>query len=642
VPPTSAGNYTVIATVAEDANYNQASSSPTAFTIAKGTLVLSGITATGITQGQTLSASTITGTAKNAAGANVAGTWSYQNPSNTPSVGTGNHNVVFRPSDSDNYNSANDTVSVTVTPASSGGTTSALLVANFNDISSTPNDVQYQTGLPIVSGALPNGWDKEGPDPVSMVNYGTTAANWAVMIQQANSITLTSGINANESGVAYRVSFDLGATVGSKSGSATQSIDRMGLRVVDNGNDWVASAEIAPGDWTGTQTFTRRSFNYMGTGSGPVRLRVEDTSFSAVSARFVGAMDNIAITPFTENLISGPTKIAATTTIPLNGGVGAVSEIVDGLDLNSDGTGGFGPNASTGVIILTLDKAYDLESFILASGIGGSGDGINPFNLVFKNAAGAVILRKDGLNATSSGGMAEEIIFSSPIPGVKEVNLEIVDVRLSRIEIREVAFRSVPSTASVTKTTPTISAAPSASTIIYGQSLSLSTLTGGTTSVPGTFAFKTPSTAPNAGVAQNFKVIFTPTDTASYELVEIDVPVTVNKAPLTIKAEDKQRRFGENNPPLTLTYTGFVLGQDATALEAQASASTEANNNSDRGGYDIVVEGGSSANYAITRESGRLEVIWGQPVVTKNPAASTLTYGQTLLDSLLTGGEASV
>ena len=228
-------------------------------------------------------------------------------------MGTGNYNVVFQPNDSSNYNGANGTVSVTVTPASSGGTTSALLVANFNDISSTPNDVQYQTGLPIVSGALPNGWDKEGPDPVSMVNYGTTAANWAVMIQQANSITLTSGINANESGVAYRVSFDLGATVGSKSGSATQSIDRMGLRVVDNGNDWVASAEIAPGAWTGTQTFTRRSFNYMGTGSGPVRLRVEDTSFSAVSARFVGAMDNIAITPFTENLISGPTKIAATT-----------------------------------------------------------------------------------------------------------------------------------------------------------------------------------------------------------------------------------------------------------------------------------------------------------------------------------------
>ncbi|NDA10983.1 MAG: hypothetical protein EBZ07_09130, partial [Verrucomicrobia bacterium] len=194
-PPTDAGTYTVLATVAEDANYNQASSSPTAFTIAKGTLVLSGITATGITQGQTLSASTISGTAKNAAGANVAGTWSYQNPSNSPSVGTGNYNVLFRPNDSENYNSANGTASVTVTP--SAAFVQPLLAANFDDITSVPNDVQYQTGLPIVSGASPAGWDKLGLDALWLVNHGTTAANWAVMMPAGNNMTLTSGINAN-------------------------------------------------------------------------------------------------------------------------------------------------------------------------------------------------------------------------------------------------------------------------------------------------------------------------------------------------------------------------------------------------------------------------------------------------------------
>ncbi|NDE47301.1 MAG: hypothetical protein EB006_14930, partial [Betaproteobacteria bacterium] len=365
-----------------------------------------------------------------------------------------------------------------------------------------------------------------------------------------NNMTLTSGINANDLGVAYRVSFDLGAAVGNKANTATQTSDMLALRIIDEGNDWVAQTEMAPGAWAGTQTFTRRSFTYLGIGSGPVRLKVESSANATSSAIFVGAIDNITITPFAENLISGSTKITATTTIPLNGGVGAVSEIVDGLDLNSDGTGGFGPNASTGVIILTLDKAYDLESFILANGINGSGDGINPFKLVFRNSAGAVILEKDGLNAGNWITTAQEFNFSSPILGVKQVELEIFDVFFNRIEIREVAFRSVPATASVTKTTPTISAAPTASTITYGDTLSSSTLTGGTASVPGAFAFKTPATTPNAGVAQNFKVVFTPTDAASYELVEIDVPVTVNKAPLTIKAEDKQRRFGENNPPL--------------------------------------------------------------------------------------------
>ncbi|NBP40912.1 MAG: hypothetical protein EBV34_21280, partial [Betaproteobacteria bacterium] len=407
---------------------------------------------------------------------------------------------------------------------------------------------------PIVSGASPAGWDKLGLDALWLVNYGTTAANWAVMMPAGSNMTLTSGINANETGVAYRVSFDLGATVGTNASSATQTSDMLALRIIDEGNDWVAQTEMAPGAWTGTQTFTRRSFTYLGTGSSPVRLKVESSANATSSAIFVGAIDNITITPFAENLISGSTKITATTTIPLNGGVGAISQIVDGVDLNSDATGGgFGPNASTGVIVLTLDKAYDLESFILANGIGGSGDGINPFNLVFKNAAGAVILRKDGLNATSSGGMAEEIIFSSPISGVKEVNLEIVDVRFSRIEIREVAFRSVPATASVTKTTPTISAAPTASTITYGQSLSAATLTGGTASVAGAFAFKTPSTTPNAGVAQNFKVVFTPTDTANYELVEIDVPVTVNKAAATVNVSDLNQVYNGSPRPVTVT-----------------------------------------------------------------------------------------
>ncbi|NDE55103.1 MAG: hypothetical protein EB069_11170, partial [Actinobacteria bacterium] len=386
------------------------------------------------------------------------------------------------------------------------------------------------------------------------------------------------------------VSFDLGAAVGNKANTATQTSDMLALRIIDEGNDWVAQTEMAPGAWAGTQTFTRRSFTYLGIGRGPVRLKVESSANATSSAIFVGAIDNITITPFAENLISGSTKITATTTIPLNGGVGAVSEIVDGLDLNSDGTGGFGPNASTGVIILTLDKAYDLESFILANGINGSGDGINPFKLVFRNSAGAVILEKDGLNAGNWITTAQEFNFSSPILGVKQVELEIFDVFFNRIEIREVAFRSVPATASVTKTTPTISAAPTASTITYGDSLSSSTLTGGTASVPGAFAFKTSATTPNAGLAQNFKVVFTPTDTANYELVEIDVPVTVNKATATVNVSDLNQVYNGSPRPVTATTVPSSL-----AVSVQYNGGTTVPTNA--GDYSVMATV-SDANYS--------------------------------------------
>ena len=87
----------------------------------------------------------------------------------------------------------------------------------------------------------------------------------------------------------------------------------------------------------------------------------------------------------------------------------------------------------------------------------------------------------------------------------------------------------------VTKATPTITALPTAASISYGQTLVSSTLSGGSASVPGTFAFTTPSTAPSAGTGSQ-SVTFTPSDTAKYNTVTTSVSVTVNKATPTITA----------------------------------------------------------------------------------------------------------
>jgi hypothetical protein len=78
----------------------------------------------------------------------------------------------------------------------------------------------------------------------------------------------------------------------------------------------------------------------------------------------------------------------------------------------------------------------------------------------------------------------------------------------------------------VNKATPTITTAPTASAITYGQTLVSSTLGGGVASVPGSFAFTTPATAPGAGTASQ-NVTFTPTDTTDYNTVTVSVDVTV-------------------------------------------------------------------------------------------------------------------
>jgi hypothetical protein len=89
-------------------------------------------------------------------------------------------------------------------------------------------------------------------------------------------------------------------------------------------------------------------------------------------------------------------------------------------------------------------------------------------------------------------------------------------------------YTSVTGTVSVTvaKATPSITTGPTASSIVYGQTLASSTLSGGVASVAGTFAFTTPSTAPNAGTASQ-GYTFTPTDTTNYAIVMGTVSVRV-------------------------------------------------------------------------------------------------------------------
>jgi autotransporter-associated beta strand protein len=88
---------------------------------------------------------------------------------------------------------------------------------------------------------------------------------------------------------------------------------------------------------------------------------------------------------------------------------------------------------------------------------------------------------------------------------------------------------STVATLTVTKANPTITVAPTATPIVYGQTLDSSILSGGVASVEGLFTFTTPSTAPNAGTASQ-GVTFRPSDTANYNTATALVNVTVNQA----------------------------------------------------------------------------------------------------------------
>jgi autotransporter-associated beta strand protein len=132
----------------------------------------------------------------------------------------------------------------------------------------------------------------------------------------------------------------------------------------------------------------------------------------------------------------------------------------------------------------------------------------------------------------------------------------------------------------VTPTTPTITTAPTATAITVGQTLTASILSGGVASVPGTFAFTTPSTAPAVGTASQ-PVTFTPNDTVSYTTATTTASVTVyasyanafgTNSPTAISANGLANlvnyAFGANSPGAAVTLPASALTADALSLRA--------------------------------------------------------------------------
>jgi alpha-tubulin suppressor-like RCC1 family protein len=89
----------------------------------------------------------------------------------------------------------------------------------------------------------------------------------------------------------------------------------------------------------------------------------------------------------------------------------------------------------------------------------------------------------------------------------------------------------------------------------------------------------------------------------------IALTITIQRAPLEIRADDKTRYFGEANPVLTATYIGLVNQDMPGDLDTQPSFDTLANDGSPPGDYKIYVNGASDANYNISMHDGTLHII---------------------------------
>jgi hypothetical protein len=93
-----------------------------------------------------------------------------------------------------------------------------------------------------------------------------------------------------------------------------------------------------------------------------------------------------------------------------------------------------------------------------------------------------------------------------------------------------------------------------------------------------------------------------------YPAADVSQTLVVTKAPLTIRANDITRPEGDPNPVLTVTYSGFVNGENESVLTTAPSVTTTATAASAVGTYPIVASGAAAANYSITYVNGTLTV----------------------------------
>ncbi|RYE20709.1 MAG: T9SS type A sorting domain-containing protein [Sphingobacteriaceae bacterium] len=94
--------------------------------------------------------------------------------------------------------------------------------------------------------------------------------------------------------------------------------------------------------------------------------------------------------------------------------------------------------------------------------------------------------------------------------------------------------------------------------------------------------------------------------------------LTVNKALLTITANNQTKTYGSANPALTVSYNGFVNGNTLSALTTAPVIFTTATTSSNAGSYAVTASGADAANYNFIYVSGTLNI---------NQASQTITFG---------------
>lgn len=132
--------------------------------------------------------------------------------------------------------------------------------------------------------------------------------------------------------------------------------------------------------------------------------------------------------------------------------------------------------------------------------------------------------------------------------------------------------------------------------------------------------------------AGQYKAVFTVND-KNYKSLSTTVTFVIHKAALTVTADDKTITYGDKAPDYTVSYEGFVNGDDKEELGGTLITNCAYSQFDDKGTYNIIPSGYTSDNYEFIYNSGTLTVNPKPITVTIHEKSSI--YGEELVE--LTG-----
>jgi hypothetical protein len=196
---------------------------------------------------------------------------------------------------------------------------------------------------------------------------------------------------------------------------------------------------------------------------------------------------------------------------------------------------------------------------------------------------------------------------------------------------------STNGTLTITRAPLTVAAANAARTFGAANPVLTGTVTGikNADNITATYATTAVASSP-VGTYPITPTLVDPTaKLGNYIVTSTNGVLTVNKAPLTVTANNQTKVLHAANPALTATYSGFVLGQTPASLTGTLTCTTTSTTLTAVGNFPITCSGQTSTNYAITFVPGTLSVLYASGGLCKGAA------GHAILAPILAAGTSS-